>query len=249
MKFGAEDKKKVWVLTALGIVAAYFVYSNLLSDSSGPGAAPKPAAVTERERIAAEASGAAPAPVAAAPGASQQGTPARQMGSANRSRGDEFHPSLHSKRKEDQIDPLTVDPTLHLELLGRVQGVKLDGGQRNLFQFGKAAAVLEGPEPIVAHKAEAMGPPPAPPPAPPPGPPPPLTPMTMKYYGLATKRIDGKRTAFFLDGEDIILATEGMTVKTRFRVVRINAETVVVEDIQAKREQTMKIAEDAGGTL
>jgi hypothetical protein len=251
MKFGTEDKKKVWVLTALGVVAAYFVYSNLLSDSSGPGAAPKPAAVTERERIAAEASGAAPAPVAAAPGVSQPGTPARQMGSANRSRGDEFHPSLHSKRKEDQIDPLTVDPTLHLELLGRVQGVKLDGGQRNLFQFGKAAATLEGPEPIVAHKAEAMGPPLAPPPATAAGPPPPppLTPMTMKYYGLATKRADGKKTAFFLDGEDIIFATEGMTVKKRFRVVRINAETVVVEDIPAKREQTMKIAEDAGGTL
>jgi hypothetical protein len=250
MKFGTEDKKKVWVLGALGLVAAYFAYSNLLSDSSTPGVAPKSAAVTERERIAAEASGAAPAPVAAAPGASQPGTPARQMGSNNRSRGDEFHPSLHSKRKEDQIDPLTVDPTLHLELLAKVQVVKLDGGQRNLFQFGKAAT-LEGPEPIVAHKAEAMGPQPAPPPPPPPGPPPPLplTPMTMKYYGLATKRIDGKRTAFFLDGEDIILATEGMTVKKRFRVVRINAETVVVEDIQAKREQTMKIAEDAGGTL
>ena len=25
MKFGTEDKKKVWVLTALGVVAAYFV--------------------------------------------------------------------------------------------------------------------------------------------------------------------------------------------------------------------------------
>jgi hypothetical protein len=250
MKFGTEDKKKVWVLAALGVVAAYFVYSNLVSDSSTPVVTPKSALTSDRERIAAEASGAAPAPVAAAPGASQQGTPARQMGSNNRSRGDEFHPSLHSKRKEDQIDPLTVDPTLHLELLVRVQGVKLDGGQRNLFQFGKAAT-LEGPEPIVAHKAEAMGPPLAPPPPPPPGPPAPLplTPMTMKYYGLATKRIDGKRTAFFLDGEDIILATEGMTVKKRFRVVRINAETVVVEDIQAKREQTMKIAEDAGGSL
>jgi hypothetical protein len=130
-----------------------------------------------------------------------------------------------------------------------VQNVKLDGGQRNLFQFGKAAATLDGPEPIVAHKAEAMGPQPAPPPPPPPGPAPlpPLPPMTMKYYGLATKRIDGKRTAFFLDGEEIILATEGMTVKKRYRVVRINAETVVVEDIQSKREQTMKIAEDAGG--
>ena len=35
----------------------------------------------------------------------------------------------------------------------------------------------------------------------------------MKYYGLATKRIDGKKTAFFLDGEEIILAPEGYTVK------------------------------------
>ena len=251
MKFGGENKKAMYWLAVLGVLGAISLYVNFFSDSSPSPSAPKSALTSERERIAAAASGAAPAPVPAAPGASQPGAPARQMGSANRSRGDEFHPSLHSKRKEDQIDPLTVDPTLHLELLAKVQGVKLDGGQRNLFQFGKAAAVLAGPEPIVAHKAEAMGPPPAPPPAPPPGPPPPppLTPMTMKYYGLATKQIDGKRTAFFLDGEDIILANEGMTVKKRFRVVRINAETVVVEDIQAKREQTMKIAEDAGGTL
>ena len=247
MKLGAEDKKKVWVLGALGLVAAYFVYSNLFSDSTTAPPSPRRAPVTERERIAAEAGSAAPASGAAA--SPQTAAPARQAGSAGRTRGDEFHPSLHSKRKEDQIDPLTVDPMLHLELLAKVQNVKLDGGQRNLFQFGKAAATLDGPEPVVAHKAEAMGPQPAPPPPPPPGPAPlpPLPPMTMKYYGLATKRIDGKRTAFFLDGEEIILATEGMTVKKRYRVVRINAETVVIEDIQSKREQTMKIAEDAGG--
>jgi hypothetical protein len=251
MNLGTDNKKSVWALAALGVVAAYFFYTNVLSDSSSSAVPPKSAALTERERAAAEISG-APAPVPSTAPASQPATSPRQSGAANRSRGDEFHPSLRSKRKEDQIDPLTVDPTLRLDLLAKVQNVKLDGGQRNLFQFGKAAAAtLEGPEPIVVHKAEAMGPPPAPPPPPPPGPPPPLplTPMTMKYYGLATKRIDGKRTAFFLDGEDIILATEGMTVKTRFRVVRINAETVVVEDIPAKREQTMKIAEDAGGTL
>ena len=70
----------------------------------------------------------------------------------------------------------------------------------------------------------------------------------MKYYGLATKRIDNKKTAFFLDGEDIILATEGMTVKRRYRIVRINAESVVIEDTDVKREQTVKISEDAGGT-
>ncbi len=252
MKFGAEDKKKVWVLIGLGVVAAYFIYSNFVSDSSPSTAAPKSAVVTERERIAAEAGGGAPAPVPGPLAAPQPAAPPRQLGSASRSRGDEFHPSLRSKRKEDQIDPKTVDPTLHLELLAKVQSVKLDGGQRNLFQFGKAeVAALTGPEPIIAHKREAMGPMVPPPPPPPPGaiPIPPPPPITMKYYGLATKRIDGRKTGFFLDGEEIILATEGMIVKKRYRVVRINAESVVLEELEAKREQTLKIAEDAGGTL
>ena len=83
-------------------------------------------------------------------------------------------------------------------------------------------------------------------------PPPPVVPpppLTMKYYGLATKRIDGKKTGFFLDGEEIILANEGMIVKKRFKVVRINPESVVLENLEFKAQQTLKIAEDAGGTL
>jgi hypothetical protein len=251
MKFGTEDKKKVWVLAALGVVAAYFVYSNLFSDSS-PAPAPKSALVTDRERIAAEAAGTAPASVPGPLATAQSSAPPRQLGAASRSRGDEFHPSLRSKRKEDQIDPLTVDPTLHLDLLAKVQNVKLDGGQRNLFQFGPAeTAHLAGEEPKIVPKRPRMGPePPAPPaPPPPPPPPPPMAPITMKYYGLATKRIDGKKTGFFLDGDEIILATEGMIVKKRYKIVRINPETVVVEELEVKRQQTLKIAEDAGGTL
>ena len=179
MKTGTEDKKKVWALAALGVVAAYFVYSNL-SDSSTSGVAPKPAVVSERQRAAEEATGAPPAP-AAAPSASQPSTSPRQLGTGgNRSRGDEFHPSLRSKRKEDQIDPLTVDPTLRLDLLAKVQNVKLDGGQRNLFQFGKPEEVarLAGDEPKIVPKKVAMGPPVAPPPPPPPrsGPHPPPPP-------------------------------------------------------------------------
>ena len=252
MNLGTENKKSVWALAVLGVVAAYFFYTNVLSDSS-PSPAPKSAVVSERERIAAEATGAAPAPVPASVPASQSAASPRQTGAASRSRGDEFHPSLRSKRKEDQIDPLTVDHTLRLDLLAKVQSAKLDGGQRNLFQFGKAEEVahLSGPEPIIPVRRAAMGPPEAPPPPPPPGPPvvPPPPPITMKYYGLATKRIDGKKTAFFLDGEDILLATEGMIVKKRYRIVRISAESVVIEDTEVKREQTVKISEDAGGTL
>jgi hypothetical protein len=250
MKLGTENKKSVWALAVLGVVAAYFVYTNVLSDSSSPTVAPKSAALTERERAAAEIAG-APAPIPSTAPAPQPAAPSRQLGGASRSRGDEFHPSLRSKRKEDQIDPLTVDPTLRLDLLAKVQSVKLDGGQRNLFQFGKAeeVAVLKGPEQKIVPKRESMGPPvytPPPPPTPVTAAPPP--PITMKYYGLATKRIDGKKTAFFLDGEEIILATEGMTVKKRYKIVRINTESVVIEDTDVKREQTVKISEDAGGT-
>ena len=168
MKVGTENKKSVYALAVLGVIAALAVYSNLLSDSN-PAPAPKSAAVTERERAAAEIAG-APAPIPSSAPVSQPATAPRQLGSSNRSRGDEFHPSLRSKRKEDQIDPLTIDPTLRLDLLAKVQNVKLDGGQRNLFQFGKAEAVaeLKGAEPLIVPKREAMGPRPAPPPPPPP---------------------------------------------------------------------------------
>jgi hypothetical protein len=253
MKLGAEEKNKVYILAALVVVVVIIIYMNFFSGpDTGSGPPTKSAATTERERAAGEAMGAAPA--TPAPLATQQSptAPRKQLGATTRSRNDEFHPTLRSKRKEDQIDPMTVDPTLRLDLLAKVQNVKLDGGQRNLFQFGKPETPVEapkGPDPTIVVKRAAMGPPPPPPPAPPPPlpPPPQSPPITFKYYGVATKRIDNKKTAFFLDGEDIILATENMRVKTRWRVVRINADSVVLEDVELKREQTVKIAEDAGG--
>jgi hypothetical protein len=251
MKFGTEDKKKVWALAALGVVAAYFVYTNVLTDSSGPGGAAKSAPVTERERVAAEATGASPVAAPGPTAASQPAAPPRRLGGTRSSRGDEFHPTLRPKNKEDQVPLSDVDPTLHLELLAKVQNVKLDGGQRNLFQFGESVR-LAGDEPKIVPKREAYGPPVPPPPPPPPGPPPvvPPPPITMKYYGLAIKRSDGKKTGFFLDGEEIIPFAEGMVVKKRYKIVRINADTVVLENLEVKnQQQTVKIAEDAGGTL
>jgi hypothetical protein len=249
MKLGGENKRTVYLVGLLMVGAAISVYVNFFSDSSAP-VTPKPAVTAERNRAADEAAGSVPAPQ---PVSQTAVTAPRQPGGGGRSRSDEFHPTLRSKRKEEQIDTMSVDPTLRLDLLAKVQNVKLDGGQRNLFQFGKPEQVadLKGPEPKIVPKVkERMGPPEAPPPPPPPGPPPvvPPPPITMKYYGLATKRIDNKKTAFFLDGEDIILATEGMTVKKRYKIVRINAESVVIEDTDVKREQTVKISEDAGGT-
>jgi hypothetical protein len=244
MKLGAEDKKKVYALAVLGLIMAIAVYSSFFSDSSSSSSSSTSAAITDRNRAAADAVN----PTAPMPGKTSTPTRPRSLVN-NHSRSDEFHPSIRPKREEDRQDPMTIDPTLHLELLAKVQDVKLDGGQRNLFQFGPAVK-LEGTDiKIVPKVAEMYGPHPAPPPAPPPPPPPPPppTPFTPKYHGLATKQIDGKKTAFFLDGEEIILATEGMTVKRRFKLVRIAANSVVVQDLESKREQTIQISEDAGG--
>jgi hypothetical protein len=244
MKLGAEDKGKVkWLAGLMALAAVSYVYFNVLPDSSSgsPSPSPNPRTVTPTSVT----------PVSTSTSAAQSTQPRPLV--TNRSKNDEFHPVLRSKSRqgEQQLDPSTVDPTIHLELLARVQDAKIEGGQRNLFQFGAAAPVeapLKGAEPIVKvarvydYPREYVKP--TPPPPPPPAPP---TPPSFKYYGLATKRIDNKRTAFFLDGEEIIFATEGMTVKNRWRVVRISAESVMLEDTQTKKQQALAISEEATG--
>jgi hypothetical protein len=71
----------------------------------------------------------------------------------------------------------------------------------------------------------------------------------MKYYGLATKTIDGKRTAFFLDGDNTVLAPEGSIVKKKYRVVRVGATSVLLENTDNKKQQTLQLAEDAGANM
>jgi hypothetical protein len=250
MNSGADSKTKIFgmdpkvgriVLSALALVAGYMVYSNVFSGPSYP--TTPPASKGRAAAVDAEAD-------AGRSGAPAPGAPAPDIRRANpnaRPKGEEFHPALRSKRKEDQIDVFTLDPTLRLELLAKVQDVKPDGGQRNLFQFGAIQPVetLKGPEPVIKAPLK-YGPFPLKPPEPKPVvaevPPPPIP---YKYYGLSTKRVDGKKTAFFLDGEEIILAPEGFVIKKRYRVVRIGATSVLMEDVDSKLQQTLTYTEDA----
>jgi hypothetical protein len=149
---------------------------------------------------------------------------------------------LHSKRPEDRIDPMTIDPILRLDLLAKVQAVVLSGGSRNLFQYGPPPVkdALKGPEPKVVPqpvapvlKTDDQPKPIAPPP-----------PINLKYYGFSTGRMNGKKTAFFLDGDEISVAGEGETVKKRYRVVRIGVNSVLMEDTESKRQQSLPLTEE-----
>jgi hypothetical protein len=235
MKLGA-DRKKVAFLGGLVVVGAYMFYSNVLS---GPSSSPEPT----RPSATAVRSAPAALPVAASP---EPQVAAHRPASSSKS-NDEFRPSLKAKRPEDRVDPMTIDPTLRLYQLAKVQAVEMEGGSRNLFQLGQPPPPPLPKEPIVkpktpqqvaqeeAQKKIDAGPPPPPPPPP----------INLKYYGYSTTRGDNRKRAFFLDGDNILVGAEGDMVTKRYKVVRIGVNSVVMEDTQFKHEQTLPLTEEA----
>jgi hypothetical protein len=228
MKLGSNEPKKVAALGVLVLLGGYLFYTNVLSGPSVPAArtsAPAQPAGDTASMLEADA----PVPSRAA---------------TSRGRTDEFHPVLHSKRPEERIDPVKVDPTLRLDLLAKLDEVPLPTGGRNPFKMGAPpppkAEPLKGPEPKVPLKpVEAAKP------APPSGPPPP-PPITLKYYGFTSPSGAAAKTAFFLDGDDILIAKEGDMLKKRYKVVRIGVNSVVMEDTDSKHQQTLPLTEEAG---
>jgi hypothetical protein len=240
---GAQPKK-VAVLGVLLAVAAVAFYMNVLAgDSERPTPAPQRA------------------PVLADPvndhvnkppqGAASHGNDRRAgRGAANTSAEIKFRQG--SERPEDRPDPATIDPTLRLDLLAKVQNVEPEASMRNIFQYGaappppaKALPVMPSVGQIPVGRSSA---PPPPPPqiGPPPTPPPPMAPpITMKYYGYQISKVDGTKKAFLLDGDDIIIAGENESVKRgRYKVVAIGLTSITIEDTQFKSNQTVRIQED-----
>jgi hypothetical protein len=227
MTSGMQDKKKLAILAVLIAVAAYLTYSNVIAGPEMP-------------------QGASPAGSLASPPVSNvtldSAPPARRAPS--RARNEEFHPVLHSRRSEDRLDPSSLDPTLRLDLFAKVQKVELAGGSRNLFQFATApppkASELPKEPKIVPRQVVAVMPPPAAPPSPPPPPP-----ITLKFYGFSTTRNSGKRTAYFLDGDEILSAAEGEILKRRYKVLKITTNSVLMEDTDAKRQESVPLVEES----
>jgi hypothetical protein len=235
-KKSPADPKKVWILTALLVIAAIALYMNVFS-------------------------GGTDAPVAVRPGAPGAGQPAPPTPSsaesarrqASTSSVTEFKPRLGAARPEDRPDPATIDPTIRLDLLAKVQAVEPEQALRNIFQYGAAPPPPESVKPVELPKNTpkiALNQSPAPtagaPPVTAPPPTPQAPPMTFKYYGFKVSKRTGRREAFLLDGEDIIIGGENDIVKGgRYRIVRIGPSTITIEDTQFKANQTITLQEEA----
>jgi hypothetical protein len=246
MNLGAEPKKVV-ILGVLVLVGGYFFYSNVISDSN-EGPPKQPGAVAAKNQPISDALNGtvpiAPAPV-------PRGTAVRTTSRSTNKTSEEFHPSM-KRKPEEAIDPASVDPTLRLDLLAKVQNQQVETAGRNPFQFGQPPAPQVPKAPAVDPKAllAAKNQPPKPPEPPkaPEGPPKPA-PLNLpwKYYGYTSPPGSPRKRAFFLDGEEIMAANEGDVIKKKYKVVRIGVNSVVMEDVDSKSQQTLPLAEEAMG--
>ncbi len=126
---------------------------------------------------------------------------------------------------------VTLDPRLRLDLLKLSEDTEYKGAGRNIFR-----AEAEIPKPVESPIKKAGTSPPPPPPTSPPPPPP----INLKFVGFA--RGTGEPTKVFLtQGDDIFVAAEGEIVNRRYRVLRINPNSVEIEDVLSNNRQTIPL--------
>jgi hypothetical protein len=132
--------------------------------------------------------------------------------------------SASSKKERPAQD---LDPTLHLQQLASAEQVKYEGSGRNIF-ISQADAAIPIPQGNGTTDKAKPGdkkdtviqiPQPTPPP-----------PIPLKFFGFANRPGEPKKV-FLIKGEDTFIAGEGEIVDRRYKVVRISATSVEIQDL------------------
>lgn len=134
---------------------------------------------------------------------------------------------------DTKFTPLDVqEPNLRLDLLEKIRKTEYKGSHRDIFN----AAPL--PPPVAAVESAAATKRISGPRLPPP--PPPVQ-VPAQFFGYASRGTEGKRVAFFLNGEDVILVAEGDTFMGNFRLVHIGNDSADVEEISSGRHASVPL--------
>lgn len=130
-----------------------------------------------------------------------------------------------------------LDPTLHPEGMLLAESLLYSGSGRNIFLPPGAAALqaaaVKIPQPVASPRFIAT--------APVNTGPPPLPPIDLRFFGTATSG-DGKRHAFLLRGEDVLIASQGEVVNRHYRIGAITATTVEVTDLSNNNTQRLPMS-------
>jgi hypothetical protein len=127
------------------------------------------------------------------------------------------------RRNEKKPRMENLDPTLRLDLLATSEKTLYEGNGRNIFVSHAEDVVI--PHPITPGTPDAQVGGgyqlPTPPPA---------APIPLKFYGFASRAGEPKKI-FLKLGEDVFVAGEGEIVDRRYKVIRISANSVEIQDV------------------
>jgi hypothetical protein len=126
----------------------------------------------------------------------------------------------------------SLDPTLHPEWMATAENTVYAGTSRNIFSKDSLPPVQQAAieKPIAPARTGPVAPS---------GPPPP-PPIDLKFYGFA-KQQNGRKLVFLMHGEDIFIAGVGDIVNGRYKVIQVNSNSVVIEDLAYTNQQTLPL--------
>lgn len=110
---------------------------------------------------------------------------------------------------------------------------------RDLFRFQAAPRPTAPPPvrgPAPGRVPEAMAAP-----AMPVGPPPP-PPIVLKFIGLVERAPSGLKLAVLSDGRNVFYGKEGDTIEGRYRIERIDPESIVMAYLDGRGRQTLRLS-------
>ena len=139
---------------------------------------------------------------------------------------------------DSSFHPLNVEePHLRLDLLDKIKKLDYSGSHRNIFIFGPPPPPPKTEAQIAAENFRPKGPHPPPPP-------PPVS-VPAQLFGSAYVSNSGKRVAFFLQGDDVLVVEEGSVFMSRYRLDKINNDSADVEETSSGRHATVQMTQPA----
>jgi hypothetical protein len=141
---------------------------------------------------------------------------------------------------DSTFHPLNVEePHLRLDLLDKIKKLDYSGSHRNIFIFGPPPPPPRSPAEIARENFRAQGPQKPPPP-------PPVT-VPAQLFGSAFMSKTGKRVAFFLDGDEVLVVEEGSVFLNRYRLDKIGNDSADVEETSSGRHAAVQMVQPANG--
>jgi hypothetical protein len=224
IKIGVDPKIFVGALFAIALLL-FFVYGR--SDSGSASVGPSPAGASSAASTTTNALSSAAANSAA-----------RQLRRRNRTAVASLDRGALRIRPVDATRG-DIDPTLRMDMLQRLRNVPEPAVGRSLFEVGETAPSLEAIQKVNQKLVPAA-----------------ILPTTsvapvvvvphaeipLKFYGFVkAARKSAINRGLFLDGDNVVIASEGDVIDGRYLVVTLTAQEARMEDTVVKQGQTLPV--------